>query len=351
MAGPPRILIAGASGIFGRLLVRELLDTTPAQLVLAGRDLRKTVAVCQDLGAADRLEPRALDLSNADALARAAEACFAVACTAGPFQDLPRALPRAAVQAGAHWLDIADDPSWVLPLLADRTLNAGAAGAGLAVMPGASTVPALSGVLVRWCCARLSGARRARLTLYIGNRNSKGTASIASALGAGFDNPRPVQLPFGRRTAYRFPSPDAVLLREELGLRTEFRVAFEWGLASHLMTTLSPLSRRLAPRERQYLASALSVISRPLSRLGSDSGCLQAEVWADRGPAVRAALLGAGQRLVILPCALALRALLTGELQQGGLVHPATWLAPDEWVRRLEARGVRFTASLGERTI
>src|SRR5438552_2290869 len=38
MAEPPRILIAGGYGVFGRLLARELLDTTAAHLVLAGRD-------------------------------------------------------------------------------------------------------------------------------------------------------------------------------------------------------------------------------------------------------------------------------------------------------------------------
>src|SRR5213594_4234140 len=108
MAEPPRVLIAGGYGVFGRLLAKELLATTTARVVLAGRDPRRLAAACRALKAGDRAETRILDLRDPSALARAAEGCFAVACTAGPFQTLPLALPRTAVEAGAHWVDIGD---------------------------------------------------------------------------------------------------------------------------------------------------------------------------------------------------------------------------------------------------
>src|SRR6185436_17593610 len=72
-----RVVVLGARGVFGSLLVRELegkYDVVPA-----GRG---------------ELDPRG---------------AFAVACTAGPFQQLDRAMVRTCVDAGAHWLDIADD--------------------------------------------------------------------------------------------------------------------------------------------------------------------------------------------------------------------------------------------------
>ena len=55
--------------------------------------------------------------------------------------------------------------------------------------------------------------------------------------------------------------------------------------------------------------------------------------------------MASGQRLAVLPCALALEALLAGELQARGLVQPVAWLAPDEWLARLQARQIRFTSS------
>jgi len=341
----PTVLIAGGYGVFGRLLARELLATTPARVVLAGRDGARAARACRALAMRDRATPLALDLADLSAVARAAAGCFAVACAAGPFQGLPRGLPTSVVGAGAHWLDIADDPDWVLPLLADTTLHTAATAAGLCIMPGLSSVPALSGALARWCHARLPGATRGRITLYIGNRNRKGTGAIASALGAGFGAPRPVALPVGRRLAYRFASPDAALLRAELGIAVEFRVAFEWGLASWLLAALGPPGRALGVRTRTRLARVLATAAAPLSRLGSPLGCVQSELW-DGDRRARAAFVGGGQRLAILPCALALARLLAGEPLPPGVVSPATWLTPDQWITQLEARGLRFVGDV-----
>ena len=345
MAERTAILIAGGYGVFGRLLAQELLGTTAAAVVIAGRDGARAARACRALGVGDRATPLVLGLADVAAVSRAAASCFAVACTAGPFQSLPRALPASAVGAGAHWLDIADDPGWVLPLLADTALDATAAAAGLCVMPGLSSVPALSGALVRWCHSRLPAASRGRITLYIGNRNRKGTGAIASALGAGFDAPRPVELPVGRRLTYRFVSPDAALLQAELGIGVEFRVAFEWGIANWLLAVLGPRGRGLSIGMRTRLAHVLATLAVPLSRFGSSLGCVQAELW-DAERYARAAFVGSGQRLAVVPCALALARLLAGEPLARGVVRPATWLTPEQWVSQLGARGVRFVGDV-----
>jgi len=342
MAGEPRILIAGGSGVFGRVLARELLKTTSARLVIAARDAHRAAAVCRSLAAPHRVEPLALDLAIPGDLSRAAQGCFAVACTAGPFKGLPAELPRVAVEAGAHWLDIADDPRWLLPLLSRSALGRDAEHRGLAVAPGLSTTPSLSGALVRSCLERLPVARRAQITLFIGNRNSKGAAAIASVLGGGLTDPCPVRLPIGRRIAYRFPSADAGLLGKELGLAAEFRVAFEIPVAGGLLAGLSPYARRLSPVGRARLARLISAVAAPAGRLGSASGILQVELAAEGGQTAACALVGAGQRLPILPCALAFEGLLDGSLDGRGLIQPSTWLPPADWLHRLTARGLGF---------
>jgi hypothetical protein len=332
-------------------------------------------ALCRRLAATDRLEPLALDLTRLERLTEGARGCAAVACAAGPFQALPPALPAAVVAAGAHWLDIADDPTWLLPLLADRGLSATAAAAGLAVLPGLSTTPALSGVLVRWGLQRLPHARRARVTLFIGNRNAKGAGAVASLLSAHPGDARRVRLPVGRSVAHpgpipvasalklptrggiaeegamitasslRFDTADAALLRQELGIAAEFRVAFEWGAAGRLVAALAPLGARLGASGRLRLARVLSCLARPFGRAGSDRGYIQAELRDGAGGRVMATF-AAGQRLAVLPCALAVEALLSGELAQRGVVHPAIWLPPDAWISRLGARGVSFRATV-----
>jgi short subunit dehydrogenase-like uncharacterized protein len=341
MAARPRVLIAGGSGVFGRLLARELLRTTTADLALAGRDLAAADVACRELREPDRTSAMALDLGDPESLTRAASGCIAVACTAGPFQELSRELPLAAVRAGAHWVDIGDDEGWVVPLLDDTVLDAAVRQAGLAVIPGLSTVPAISGALARWAHERLARAQRARVTLFIGNRNAKGPGTIASAMASGFGRPTRVDLPFGRRPAYRGRSPDTELLRRDLGLDAEFRVVLEWNLAGLFVSATGPLWSRLGDRARPRIAGLLSSISRPFGRFGSEGGCVQVELWDGERRTSVAAVSG-DQRLAILPCAMALQRLLYEELPERGVINPAGWLSPETWIAELRKRDVRI---------
>jgi hypothetical protein len=333
-------LIAGGYGVFGQHLARELLETTELDVIIAGRDRGRAEEVCRALGSS-RVRPLALDLSDARALTRAAADCSVVACTAGPFQKLPPDLPRAAVDAGAHWVDVADAPGWVLPLLDDRSLDTAAAAAGVAVMPGLSTVPALSGMLATWCAARLPGASRGRVTLFIGNRNPKGTGATASALINGFRDPSPVDLPLGRRLAYRFDTADQELFRRDLGIDGEFRVALEWRFLGPVVAGLSRLARRIGPERTEALARGLSSVSAAYSGFGIRDGIVQVELWDPAGRSVGAALV-AGQRMVVLPCAMAISSLHAGSLQARGVLHPVRWRQPEEWLAGLRERGVRL---------
>ncbi|MEX1047268.1 MAG: saccharopine dehydrogenase NADP-binding domain-containing protein [Actinomycetota bacterium] len=333
-----RILVAGGYGVFGRLLAKELLASTDVDLVIAGRRIERAEAACAELGPG-RTEPLALDLHDIDAVRIAARDCWALACTAGPFQDLSIGLPAAAVDSGANWFDISDDAGWVLPLLADASLHSAAVDAGVVVIPGLSSVPALSGVLARWCRERLPQGERARVILYVGNRNPKGSAAVASALMGGFRNPETVQLPIGTGRSYLVRSPDSALLRRDLGLEAEFRVALEWGFAGRVAAGVGRLEPVIGVQAAEKLGRVLSGLATPVSRLGSDAGCLQVEIWDGAGQRVSSALI-AGQRLAVLPCALGIKASLGGSLVRTGVLHPAEWQSLDEWAAMLEEQGV-----------
>lgn len=342
MAKQRRILIAGGYGVFGLLLARELRRSNHFQVVIAGRNLRRATKACRALGPA--VEPLALDLNDLKTVHRAATDCFAVVCTAGPFQALDPRLPKVVALAGSHWLDISDFEGWVTPTLHNKDLHETGVGAGVAIMPGLSTTPSLSGILVRWGWYRVSDPHRARLTLFIGNRNSRGTAAISSAVASGFQDPMPTDLPSGPNLAYRFPSVDETLLREELGLQVEFRVAFEWRLTPRVLALAHRVALRVDAPGRVRLARLLRAVSWPLSFLGSDIGCLKAEVLSASETGRTCTLVGRGQRLAVLPCLLAIEALADGEVRERGCVRPAVWLPPEEFVQRLEARGIEFSS-------
>lgn len=216
-----------------------------------------------------------LDLSDSAAVARAARGAFAFACTAGPFQRLDRSIVRAVVSEGTHWLDIADDEQWFFDLLDDRELDAMARSRGVVVMPGLSTLPAISCALVR----RVLPAERVRITLFIGADNAKGAAAIAS--GAALH------------------TPDRELLRRELGIDAEVRTRFEVPGARLAMRILGllPLPARLR---------VARILSRITPRFGSSGGFVEVRRLEEAEAQQNRVVAHGGQKMAVLPLVFAL---------------------------------------------
>jgi len=243
MAAKRRVVVVGARGVFGSLLVRELENDF--EVVAASRGN--------------------LDFRGADA----------VACAAGPFQQLDRGMVGDAVDAGAHWLDIADDAGWFFDLLDDKTLDARAMEKGVAVIPGLSSFPAVAGALVR----KLGAPKQVTITLKIGNANEKGAAAMSSAAS--------------------LESPNRELLRRELGIEAETRVELEMPLATPLLRALGLFQ----PKARLYAAKLLSWLAKPF-QFGSSGGAVEVRA-GDRVASAR----GRDQRFAILPLVFALHRL------------------------------------------
>lgn len=247
MAEKKRVVVAGSRGVFGSHLIRELGDR-------------------YDVVATTR---ETLDLHDVDAVHRAARGAFAFACTAGPFQQFDRRIVHAVVDAGAHWLDIADDERWFFDLLDDRELDALARQRGVVVIPGLSTLPAISGALVR----RLLPTDRVKITLFIGNDNPKGAAAMASG------------------SALR--TPDRELLRRELGIDAEVTTRFELPGAGMLMRAFAifPLPVRLR---------IAKLLSRMVPRFGTSGGYVEVRAGD------RVERFDGGQNMAVLPLVQAL---------------------------------------------
>lgn len=253
MAEKKRVVVVGARGVFGSLLVNELRDRY------------------------DVVEPARGQHDFRDA--------FAVACTAGPFQLLDRGLVREAVASGAHWLDIADDARWFFDLVDDAELDALARERGVVVMPGLSTLPAISMALVH----RMRSPKKVSITLHIGNDNAKGAAAIAS--GAALH------------------TPDRELLRRA-GIDADVRTRFEMPGVQLAMRVLAH-----APiHTRMRIAKIIARMAKGL-RFGTRGGYVEVRAGA-RTERVNSA----DQRLAILPLVFALE-----HLPRPG-VHPPTVL-------------------------
>jgi hypothetical protein len=147
-----RVLVYGATGHTGRFVVDELVrrGLTP---VLAGRSAERLAAVVPRHAA---LEHRVVVLDEPDLLRRSLAGVGAVINCAGPFLDTAAPLARAAVEAGAHYLDVTAEQPAVASLY--RDLDGPARDAGVTVVPAMAFYGGLADLQVT---AALAGDSRA----------------------------------------------------------------------------------------------------------------------------------------------------------------------------------------------
>ncbi|WP_199721537.1 saccharopine dehydrogenase family protein [Cellulomonas rhizosphaerae] len=142
MNSSERVLVYGAAGHTGRFVVDELVrrGLTP---VLAGRSAERLDAALQPHAS---LERRVARVEDPGLLQQAVAGVGAVINCAGPFLDTALPLARAAVDAGAHYLDVTAEQSAVQLLY--RELDAPARAAGVAVVPAMAFYGGLVDLLV-----------------------------------------------------------------------------------------------------------------------------------------------------------------------------------------------------------
>lgn len=311
------VTVFGGYGVFGGHVSRALaMAGVPVRI--AGRDAEQAARSARALGPIH--EGVAADLCDPTSCSRALDGARVAVCCAGPFSSLPLVLPEACLAAGVCYVDIADDRGWSARLrwLSDRFRER-----GLTAAVGCSSLPGISGALAVLVAERLSTVDRARVTLFIGNRNPKGEAAVLSAaaqLGRTFSAPQGLLIglrgreivdlppPFGPRTVLDFESPELDLLPTLFGTRSvRVKVGFESRLATGSMAALSWLGPRLGTAATRVIAP----LARILSRSGHSGGVVNVELWSPDGALSTASLGGAedGQRMAALPAAFVAQAL------------------------------------------
>jgi saccharopine dehydrogenase-like NADP-dependent oxidoreductase len=337
------IVVFGGYGVFGSLVSRELADLP---LRIAGRDGRRAARFAASIGG----EGIAADVSDPSSCARALEGARVAVSCAGPFGDLTFALPEACLATGVHYVDIADDRGWFSRL---RGMSDRFQARGLTAACGCSTLPGISGALALMAAERLHEIRSARVTLFIGNANPKGTAAVESAamqLGRRFEAPQGTLIglrgrervdlppPFGRRGVYDFDSPELDLFPDLIGAReVRVKVGFESRMATGSLAAMS----YLGPELGVPLSRAITPVARLASRFGHSGGAVKVELWSPDGERSEAWIgsARAGQRMAALPAAFVARDLHEGSLEARGTVTSYEALGARPLLARISAAG------------
>ncbi|HVZ03058.1 MAG TPA: DUF4166 domain-containing protein [Dongiaceae bacterium] len=176
-----RVLVLGGYGTFGGRIVRLLAAQRRFAIVVAGRSPARAEAFARSLGD-PAVTAAALDRDTADAAALRRHEPWLVIDASGPFQGeaaLAYPIVRAAMEVGAHYIDIADALDFVAGI--DR-FDAQARAAHLTVIAGASSVPTLSSAVIAELARDFDALLEVEIAISSSNQASLGRSVNAALL-------------------------------------------------------------------------------------------------------------------------------------------------------------------------
>lgn len=336
-----RVLLIGATGVFGARIAGRLAHDERFELTLAGRTQRALEHLRDQLGDSS-MRVRVIDVESDD-LELSLRDCAPdmVIHAAGPFQTQDYRVAKACLACGSDYVDLADGRDFVTGIGA---LDAQARNAGCLLVSGASTVPALSSAVIDCLRSQFSTLTAIDHAISPGNRSPRGDATVAAILGYcgrrlsvwrdgmwqtgyGWLSTRRVRFMSGARWVGLCDVPDLALFPQRYsGVR---RVTFRAGLELrrlHFGTWLLAWLVRLgAVRNLARHARRLRRISEWFLHSGTDEGGM---VVALRGCDVHAkplhirwslhAAAGDGPHIPAMPAVLLARKKADGTLRASG---------------------------------
>ena len=233
MTKPFDLVVHGATGFTGRLVVEYLLRRYPAgsglRWAMGGRNAAKLAAVRDELGAPADTPLVVTDTGNPASLQALMEQTRLVLTTVGPYQLYGNELVAACASAGVDYVDLCGEPAWMRQMIDAHEAAARASGARIVFSCGFDSIPFDLGVfmLQREMQARFGQpAQRVRGRV----RKMKGTfsggtaASLKATMAAAAAQPGVLDLlrnPFSLTPGFegpRQPSGSKPMVDEVLGL-------------------------------------------------------------------------------------------------------------------------------------
>lgn len=359
------VLILGGYGNFGAIISRALAQDEGIRLVIAGRDERKARRFAAEIGLTER-QGVALD-AEVTSLAKQLSAMEidTVIHTAGPFQEQDYRVAQACIEAGCHYLDLADGRDFVANI---GKLDAAATQANVLVASGVSSVPALSAAVVDFILPEFSRLDTIRHAIVSGAK-TPGLATLRAVLGycgkplMRFENGfwkgvvgwqglhrRHYPKPIGTRWLGNGDIPDLVIFPQRYpGVKT---VTFHAGVGvpmAHLATwAFSFLVKWDFIHTMAEYAKPLHWLSRRLEFLGSQASAMHVELTGldhQGHPLTRVwHVLARQHHGPYIPCGAAIalvRKLADGTLKERGAMPCVGLLTLHEYMEALDGWDIR----------
>ncbi len=334
-----RIVVLGGYGNFGGRICQALAAEKDVWIGVAGRDRARANALIGDLGATiANCEPLAID-HEAKGFSSALAACGPdlVIHTSGPFQVQSYHVAEAAIDAGAHYLDLADGRAFVAGI---DTLDNAARQRGVLVASGASTLPAVSSAAIDRLARGFQRVEEIEIGIAPGQSVTRGRATLASILSYcgqpfdewsdgrwkkvfGWQGLRRVEFAeVGRRWGARCDVPDLQLLpaHHRFLQSARFDASLELGVTHFGLWMLAWLVRLGLVRDPAALTDTVLPMARRLDRLGSNVGGMRVVIAGRRSDGAQGkstwhltARDGNGPAIPCIPAIVIARRLARGE--------------------------------------
>lgn len=340
-----RVLVLGGYGHFGGRICRALAAESNISLIIAGRNAAAARAFAQILPAAVRARAECAALDHASPQFPGALAALKpdlVIHTSGPFQGASYSVAQAAINAGVHYIDLADAREFVAGISA---LDEAARAANVLVVSGASTLPALSAAVIDANLHEFQMLEAVEISIAPGQRTPRGEATVAAVLsycGKPFkvlqdgrwltaygwmDLHHHCYPRFGCRWLARCDVPDLELFPGRYpALRTmRFDAALEITLLQLGFWMLAALTRWGPVRDWGVYAPLMLRMGRWCDWMGSDVGGMHVEMRGTDGDGKPKAVMwnltarrGHGPEIPCIAAIVLARKLATGELDERG---------------------------------
>src|SRR5882724_6326887 len=288
-----RVIVLGGAGNFGARITRALRGDPKIDLLVAGRRLvsvpgaEDVPGVVVDIGARDFAQRL-----------RALSPELVIHCV-GPFQGQGYGVAKAALAAGAHYLDLADGRQFITEFAA--AVNPQAVRAGRVAISGASTLPALSSAVVEELRVGISSLESIEVIIAPGQRAPRGKATLEavfSYLGRPFlvwrkglwkrawggMELQETRLDVGGRLAAACDVPDLELFPARYaGVQTvRFSAALEFGVQHLMLWSLAAMRRIGLPFPVARWAVSLNRLAGMFDAGAGEKGGMRVSVVGDR---------------------------------------------------------------------
>ncbi|MEM9013659.1 MAG: saccharopine dehydrogenase NADP-binding domain-containing protein [Pseudomonadota bacterium] len=172
------ILILGGYGNFGKRIAQALVKAG-ASIIVAGRNKSKADAMRR------QLDSRLVSVATFDAFTELGAELkksrpSVVINTCGPFQTSDYGIAQCCIEHGVHYIDLADARAFVTDI---GSLDDKARQQGVAVISGASTVPALSSAVLEHFRHEFSVIHEMKFGISPGQKAERGLATTEGILG------------------------------------------------------------------------------------------------------------------------------------------------------------------------